>query len=167
VRNEQFEWDDEKAALNLEKHGVSFARTIEIFDDPLAVTIDDPDHSDGEGRFITVGSTFWDEVLVAVHIYRDERIRIISTRRASHAERRRYMNEKFDRIHDKAKEEEMRPEYDFSGGVRGKFYQGRGRIVVHVSLDEDVARRFRTTAEVNEALRQLIAEGRAPEERHE
>lgn len=77
------------------------------------------------------------------------------------------MDEKFDRIHDKELEDDIRPEYDFTGAVRGRFYQGRGRIVTRVSLDEDVARRFRTTQEVNDALRQLIAEGRAPEERHE
>ena len=77
------------------------------------------------------------------------------------------MNEGFDKIHDKEKEEEMRSEYDFSGGVRGKFYQGRGRIVTRISLDEDVALHFRTTEDVNAALRTLIAEGRAPKPRNE
>jgi uncharacterized protein len=167
VRSAQFEWDDQKAALNRAKHGVTFERAIDIFDDPLAVTIDDPDHSDLEDRYITIGSTFWDEVLVIGHTYRDERIRIITARRATHAERRRYMDEKFDRLHDKELEDDLRPEYDFTGGVRGKFHQGRGRLVLRITLDEDVARHYRSDKEVNEGLRQLIAEGRAPAERHE
>lgn len=167
MRSAQFEWDDRKAALNRAKHGITFERAIDVFDDPLAMTIDDPDHSDDEERFITIGATFWDEVLVIGHTYRDERIRIITARRATHAERRLYMDEKFDRLHDKHLEDDLRPEYDFTGGVRGKFYQGRGRLVTRVSLDEDVARRYRTDEDVNAALRQLIAEGRAPEERHE
>ena len=168
MRSPRFEWDDDKAAQNLAKHGVSFERATQIFDDPLLASMADPDHSDFEDRFITIGSTFWDEVLVVVHAYRGERIRLISARRATHSERRHYMDEKFDRVHDKKLEDDdMRAEYDFTGAVRGRFYQGRGRLVLRITLDEDVARHYRTHDDVNNALRQLIAEGRAPEERHE
>jgi uncharacterized DUF497 family protein len=47
----QFEWDPNKAAENLSKHGVSFDEAISVFGDPLAMTIDDPDHSIDEFRF--------------------------------------------------------------------------------------------------------------------
>ena len=83
------------------------------------------------------------------------------------------MNDKFDRIHDKPASsdettDDMLPEYDFSNGVRGKYWQGPGRsTVVHMRIDEDVRRYFTSSDEVNAALRQLIAEGRAPKPRNE
>ena len=61
----------------------------------------------------------------------------------------------------------MRKEYDFSRAVRGMFYTGRPRTTVVVALDEDVAKCFPTSHEVNDALRALIAEGRIPELRQE
>lgn len=167
MRSDRFEWDDRKADENLRKHGVAFERATVIFDDPLLVSIEDPDHSQEEERYVTIGSTFFGEVLVVGHTFREERIPIINARRATPAERRRFMNKGFDQISDKDKDDDLRPEYDFSGGVRGKFYQGRGRIVTRISLDEDVAAHYRTTEEVNAALRQLIAEGRAPKPRNE
>lgn len=79
------------------------------------------------------------------------------------------MNEKHDRIREEFDADDLQPHYDFdySEGVRGKYYQGRGRIIIHVSIDDDVSRYFSTTESVNQALRQLIAEGRAPEPRDE
>lgn len=50
-----FEWDPDKAEANLEAHGVSFEEAATVFDDPLADTYDDPDHSDSEQRFLTFG----------------------------------------------------------------------------------------------------------------
>lgn len=167
VRSDRFEWDDLKADENLRKHGVAFERATVIFDDPLCVSIEDPDHSRDEERYVTIGSTFFGDVLVVGHTYRGERIRIITARRATSAERRRLMNEGFDKINEEKKDGDLRAEYDFSGGVRGKFYQGRGRIVTRISLDEDVGAHYRTTEEVNAALRELIAEGRAPKPRNE
>jgi hypothetical protein len=41
----EFEWDNKKAAKNLNKHGVSFREAASAFGDPLAITFDDPDHS--------------------------------------------------------------------------------------------------------------------------
>ena len=166
--DDEFEWDDDKDETNRRKHGVSFEEAKSIFKDPLAITIDDPEHSDYEERSVTVGRTFFDDVYVIVHTDREDRIRIISARPATNAERRKYMNEKFDRIHDREDKDTMRPEYDFSNGVRGKYWKGPGRrIVTHMRIDQDVLRYFTSPDEVNAALRQLIAEGRAPAPRNE
>lgn len=58
------------------------------------------------------------------------------------------------------------PEYDFSEGVRGKFYRP-GKTIIRMTIDEDVARYYWSPELINAALRQLIAEGRAPEPRYE
>lgn len=166
MKSDRFEWHDGKADLNLEIHGVRFEQSEAIFDDPLGVTFADPFHSADEDREITIGATLFDQVLVVSHVTRGERIRIISARHATNAERRKYMNKQHDYINDK---DDLQPEYDFdySKGVRGKHYQGRGRLVIRVSIDDDVAKHFSTTESVNTALRQLIAEGRAPAPRNE
>lgn len=52
-----FEWDPEKAAANVEKHGVSFHEAATIFGDPLSTTFPDPEHSEGERRFVTIGAS--------------------------------------------------------------------------------------------------------------
>ena len=54
-RSMEFAWNPNKAAYNLRTHGVSFLEAGTVFDDPLAVTYDDPDHSEQEDRFITYG----------------------------------------------------------------------------------------------------------------
>jgi outer membrane protein assembly factor BamD (BamD/ComL family) len=67
---------------------------------------------------------------------------------------------------DKLREDDdMLPEYDFSKGERGKFYQGHDNWIARASLDQDVVKHFSTSEQVNEALRMLIAEGRAPKPR--
>lgn len=166
--DDEFEWDERKAEENLEKHGLSFDAAKVVFKDPLSVTIDDPDHSGDEDRFVTIGTTFFDDTIVVVHVDREDRIRIISARYATKAERRKYMNDEFDRIHDDDEKDAMRAEYDFSGGVRGKYWKGPGRrVVTHMRIDQDVLQHYRTADEVNAALRQLIAEGRAPKPRNE
>ena len=53
----EFEWDRRKAEINLRKHGVSFAEAGAVFGDEVAITISDPDHSIGEDRYITIGSS--------------------------------------------------------------------------------------------------------------
>ena len=85
-----FEWDQEKDRANERKHGVSFAEASTVFGDPLSVTIPDPDHSDVEDRYILMGSTFRDKLLVVVHTERGDNIRIISARLATRSERRAY-----------------------------------------------------------------------------
>ena len=82
-----FEWDPEKARSNARKHGVTFDEAATAFGDPLSVTIPDPDHSDDEGRFILMGSTYRGRLLVVVHTERGDNIRIISARLATRAER--------------------------------------------------------------------------------
>jgi uncharacterized DUF497 family protein len=85
-----FEWDEEKAAANLEKHAVSFQEAATIFTDPLSSTIPDPLHSVDEQRFVTIGESADNDILVVVHTQREERIRIISAREATRKERRHY-----------------------------------------------------------------------------
>jgi uncharacterized DUF497 family protein len=89
-----FEWDPRKAAANLAKHGVSFDEGSTVFGDPLAGTIGDPVHSADEARFITIGRSDQDRVIVVVHTDREDKIRIISARPATRRERRTYGSEK-------------------------------------------------------------------------
>ena len=86
----QFEWDPEKAAGNVRKHGVSFEDAATVFDDVLSLTGRDPDHSLGEQRSVTFGLSSAGRVLVVAHAERGDRIRIISARRATRPERRLY-----------------------------------------------------------------------------
>ncbi len=86
----EFEWDPDKAARNLAKHGVSFAEAATVFGDPMAVTFADPDHSDDEDRFLTFGNSDEGSLLIVSHTDREERTRIISARRATRKERRIY-----------------------------------------------------------------------------
>ncbi len=160
MRSARFEWDDEKAEWNLIKHGVPFDKAVFVFNDPLAVTFPDLDHSDEEDREITFGSIAFNQVLVVSHTTREERIRIISARHATKAERRRFMNKNSDEIRD-----ELRPEYDFdfNKGVRGKYYTPKNGYTVLMRIDLDVLRHFETAEQINEGLRTLIAEGRAPQ----
>ena len=83
-----FEWDPHKQRVNLEKHGVQFADAIVVFDDALAVTV--PDSSGDEERFITMGNDGFGRLLTIVYTWRSDVIRLISARRATPRERRRY-----------------------------------------------------------------------------
>lgn len=83
------EWDPEKAAANLKKHGVDFADAAISLEDPQALTDADPDASDEE-RYICLGSDPEGRLLVTVYTYRGDNIRIISSRSASPGERRPY-----------------------------------------------------------------------------
>ncbi len=85
-----FEWDADKAKQNLRKHGVSFEESSTVFGDPLSLTIDDPDHSEKEERFVTIGISGWNRLLVVIHTDRGDRIRIISSRLAMPNERKNY-----------------------------------------------------------------------------
>ena len=85
-----YEWDPVKAASNLRRHRVSFAEAASVFMDPAALTFQDPDHSDAEDREITIGISETGRVLIISHCLREERIRIISGRRATARERRQY-----------------------------------------------------------------------------
>lgn len=82
----EFDWDVNKAVTNLKKHGVSFDEAASVFLDSLAVTGRDPDHSVGESRFITFGSSSLGRLLAVAHTYRAGLIRIISARRVTRSE---------------------------------------------------------------------------------
>jgi hypothetical protein len=84
-----YEWDRTKAAANLKKHGVAFADAALSLEDPLGRTVPDPDAS-GEARFICLGADPSGRLLVTVFAPRGERIRILSSRKASRAERSSY-----------------------------------------------------------------------------
>lgn len=88
-----FEWDPAKARHNLAKHGVDLSEAATVFGDPLSQTIPDPDHSVEEQRFVTMGMSFRQRLVVVAHTDTEERVRIISARRATRAERSQYEEE--------------------------------------------------------------------------
>jgi len=85
-----FEWDSAKASLNAQKHGVTFDEASTVFSDPLGLLISDPDHSEGEERYLLLGSSSQQRLLVVAFAERPPRTRLISARRATRQERRRY-----------------------------------------------------------------------------
>lgn len=85
-----FEWDPEKAAWNLTRHGVAFTEAMTVFGDPLEITITDSTHSAGEFRFLSLGRSEAGRLLVVAYTEREERTRIISVRVATPKERRDY-----------------------------------------------------------------------------
>jgi uncharacterized DUF497 family protein len=85
-----FEWDSNKARRNLEIHGVSFDEASTTFRDTSSLTTHDPLHSDEEDRFILIGNSSRNRLLVVVHTERREKIRIISARKATKKERKQY-----------------------------------------------------------------------------
>jgi uncharacterized protein len=86
----EFEWNLDKAELNLEKHGISFQEAATIFNDPLSITFPDPEHSIGENRYVIIGISGFEQLLVVSHTDRGEKVRIISARKATRQERRFY-----------------------------------------------------------------------------
>jgi len=85
-----YEWDPAKAAANVKKHRVSFEEAASVFLDIAALTFWDPDHSAGEDREITIGRSVQQRILFVAHAAREDRIRIISARRATSRERSQY-----------------------------------------------------------------------------
>jgi len=87
-----FEWDQNKASSNIKKHGIAFEEAKSVFYDTHARLIPDPDSSFGEERFIILGQSSDYKTLVVCHCYRepDDRIRIISARKADKFERKQY-----------------------------------------------------------------------------
>ena len=90
----EFEWDPAKAASNARKHGVSFEDAATVFANDLLLSMLDDEHGGGEERWISQGRTHDGQLLVVVHTWRelDDRtlVRIISARRTTPRERRRY-----------------------------------------------------------------------------
>jgi hypothetical protein len=89
----RFSWDPKKAAINLEKHGVSFEEARTVFQDDYFIAFADPDHSIDERRFIMLGLSVSNKLLVVSYTERNGRIRIISTREATRRERKYYEEE--------------------------------------------------------------------------
>lgn len=85
-----FEWDEEKAAANIDKHGVTFEEARSVFNDPLLIDFYDPDHSIDERRYLIIGESVGRRVLIVSYTERDSAIRLISAREATPAERRAY-----------------------------------------------------------------------------
>ena len=86
----RFEWDPEKAASNLTRHGVSFDEARTVFGDPLGTTVVDPDHSVEEERWLTTGLSLRHRVVIVWHADQGCTVRIIVARQATPNERRTY-----------------------------------------------------------------------------
>lgn len=86
----KFEWNPGKARRNLRKHGIDFNEASTVFADTLSITIPDPDHSEDEERWVTMGLSNRQRLLVVVHTEEEEMIRLISARTADRLERRKY-----------------------------------------------------------------------------
>ena len=87
----RYQWDRNKAATNLNKHGIDFADAVSVFSDEFAITIFDDRFE--EERFVTVGVDIFNRILVVVYTMRDDEIRLISARKATRKERRQYEEE--------------------------------------------------------------------------
>jgi uncharacterized protein len=90
-----FEWDDDKARLNAENHGVGFDEAATVFVDPLARIFDDEAHSSEESREIVIGHSAYDRLLLICFTERGDVIRIISARKTTRKERNDYEESTF------------------------------------------------------------------------
>lgn len=79
----EFEWNPNKAALNFEKHGISFQEAATVFNDNLSVTFPDLAHSIAESRYVIIGVSRFGQLLVIAHTDQEEKVRIISARKAT------------------------------------------------------------------------------------
>ncbi len=94
MRDDRFEWDDAKARANLNKHDVSFEVARRLFDDPAAIDELDDGKTHGEDRSVITGMVAG-SLLTVVYTEREERIRIISARKATRREQDRYFSQDF------------------------------------------------------------------------
>ena len=83
----RFEWDSRKAAANFKKHGVTFQEAATVFGDPLAITFQDPDHSEEEERQLTYGLSQQMRLIIVSHTQRKDQMRIINARLMDRKER--------------------------------------------------------------------------------
>lgn len=88
-----FEWNSAKAAENLRKHRVAFSEASTVLRSKMSITIYDPDHSLDEDRYITIGTSIANRLLMVSHTDREDRTRIISARELTRKEREAYENE--------------------------------------------------------------------------
>ena len=89
----RFEWDETKNIVNIKKHQVSFQEASSVFYDDNALLLEDPEHSVSEERYIILGRSANERILIVCHCYRenDEVIRIFSARKANKKERAKYI----------------------------------------------------------------------------
>ncbi len=151
----RLEWDADKALVNLTKHGISFEQAASVLLDPLAMTLHDDEHSETEERWATLGLSKSGVLLVVVHTF-DETgpdsatVRLISARRAAPSEMREYQGRN-----------EMKAEYDFGKGERGKFYHPGASLRLPIYLEPEVLAFLAATAEkkgvgVDEIVNELL-----------
>jgi hypothetical protein len=88
----EFDWDQNKAASNLSKHGISFDEAKTVFDDPLYLDFFDPDHSYHERRYIIIGRSSNNRLLMVSYTESKNTVRLISARKATSRERKDYEN---------------------------------------------------------------------------
>ena len=90
----KFEWDRNKERINIQKHGVTFEEASYVFSDKFALSRFDEEHSENEERWVLLGKSLRETILVVVHTFRDnnanEVVRIISARRATKKEKKSY-----------------------------------------------------------------------------
>ena len=86
-----FEWDEDKNAINKQKHKISFETALHVFDDLDYIEIYDFEHSKDEDRYIAIGRV--GDILFVVFTERGDNIRMISARLATDVERRLYYGE--------------------------------------------------------------------------
>ena len=92
MQYKKFTWDEDKHKTNKQKHKISFEEASSVFDDDYAIYFDDESHSQDEDRFIIIGISKFDKLLLVCHCYREEGavIRIISARKATKTESKLY-----------------------------------------------------------------------------
>jgi len=83
-------WSEKKNRQNIRKHRVDFNEAGTIFDDPLQISADDPDHSFNERRYITIGTSKQNRLLIIAHTFSNDKIRIITARKPTRRERENY-----------------------------------------------------------------------------
>lgn len=89
-----FEWDEDKAQVNLKKHKISFEEAISVFNDKLSITVVDSEHSIGEERFIDIGLSNKNKLIIVIYTEKNNVIRLISARLATKKEVKQYENKK-------------------------------------------------------------------------
>lgn len=90
------EWSARKNRLNILKHKIDFDEAMTVFDDPGHLTVADPDHSVLERRFITIGRSTKNRMIIMAHTFEDDKIRIITARKPTRSERKEYEEGRFD-----------------------------------------------------------------------
>ena len=89
-------WSEKKNRHNIRKHLVDLNEAKTIFDDPLQISKDDPDHSFNENRYITMGVSAQNRLLIMAHTFDDDKIRISTARKPTRSERKDYEEGEFD-----------------------------------------------------------------------